>query len=814
MIIQNFKHILMRFKSSSILNIVGLSAAIFIFLVVTIQLHYDLTFNHSIGKANDTYLLAKMVSNPYEDSYGSEFDLESIEYLTDFFPEIKNHCCIVKSSPANDATNFWLGSEGYENGFNQRVAMVTEGYVEIFEPTILEGSVEDVFALPNGAMISRSSAKRIFGNQSPIGEVVRLPLQTVTKVVKKESGTTHINISNKNSLVTIKAIYDDYSQNSSINSDFVVYRPAEEYIDYDEVYLEINSSHIEQLREKLKDPELLENIDMWVMRTQMAQNLEEGEQESLLLLPIKNINLTNPEVVQEGKNINNVYFLLLVGFFTLAIAYINYVNFSTAMAPARVRAVNIKMVMGADKSSLRAAIASEAPLFTLIALLIATFLLWSIAGSNIENMFSASLAVVDNVGLILATGGVLLLLSFLIGLYPAHYITNFDPVMALNSSNTKNVRSSMLRNILMVIQFTVAIIIVAVMLIAKSQHSYLSNRTLGFAKDNVLTLKLYGEQRLLNSPLKTFVNELERNPAIESYTLTNELMGAGGRNTSGMSYGDSSFVMNTLIVTDNFCDFWGVELIEGEPLTELSKRGKSEYVVNKQFLTSNNIKGGLVGLAQTPFGQDMQVGAILEDFNFATLYKNINPLLLMVEPLENDRFVHLYVRPATGKTLEAREHIEQLWREFSDSEIELSFLDDKLERLYQNEKELSDVISIVGLVVVIIAIMGVYGMITFNTKYRTKEIALRKINGAKVGDIIVLLNRGLIIQYLVAVVIAMPVIYLFAERWLQRFPYRIAIGWWIFATSALLVLLITAITVSVQSYRAATVNPANILKSE
>ncbi len=175
---------------------------------------------------------------------------------------------------------------------------------------------------------------------------------------------------------------------------------------------------------------------------------------------------------------------------------------------------------------------------------------------------------------------------------------------------------------------------------------------------------------------------------------------------------------------------------------------------------------------------------------------------------------HLYFKAAEGKMPEARVHIKSIWKKFSDDDIWLEFLDENLEQLYQSQHTLAIAISTVSLIIILIAIMGTYGLITFQTKYRTKEIAIRKVNGAGVGEVIYLLNRGLLLQFLIACLLAIPISYYVVDLWLRQFPYKIHISGWVMALGCLFVMLITTLTVTIQSYRAATANPIESLKLE
>lgn len=500
------------------------------------------------------------------------------------------------------------------------------------------------------------------------------------------------------------------------------------------------------------------------------------------------------------------------------IAYINFVNFATAMAPARIKAVNIRIIQGADKNKLRFVIASEALLFTLVSCLLALLYLAFFQEQSISQIFTANMSLVENIVLVASLFLVLLFLGFIVGLYPAFYVTNFNMVTTLNVKSVANIGKSRLRNTLILLQFVVALCFISIAIFITCQYRYMSNYSLGFDKNNILFVPVYtadlmmpDREKNLNVEIVTFIKEVMNNPIIEEYTASKYIMGGatGGNVVLGREDGYYSF--NTIECSNNFITFFDIKVIEQRNIDVIDN--VMQLYVNERFIELHHVQNGLYGMQNRNFDWwSLKPTGIVKDFHYTSLREPINSLVILTREIEDLNYV--YFKLTQGAEKEAIEHIENTWKKFSNKDIDLNFLDEKLNDQYKDQENLAKIISIVSLIIILIAIMGVYGLIIFNTKYRIREIAIRKANGAEVSDILKLLNKGLLSLFAIANIISIPIIYLIVNTWLQQFPIRIDIYWWVFLLGAFIVLVIILITVSWQSYKAATQNPVETLKSE
>lgn len=815
-IISNFIYIIKRYQTSSVLNLLGLSASILIFLLIAIQVHYDLTFNASIKNNQDIFQLTKKQTTADDETYISHFSINEGNTLSDKFPEIRNSCYII-SRGYNKEFIFVNAEGGKEREHLEFKTAATEGFKDVFKPEIVEGSIDEVFTTFGNTMISQSTAKRIFGKDSPIGKTVELGVMEV--VTKKNEQGVVIGASTQYGYkpFTIQAVYKDFADNSSINNGFIYYQPAIKYFSYSEFYIEVGKDIAPKLAEKMNSKDILDQLNFMSLDVAGEHNLDIEKKNIIELIPIRNIQMNYPKISLKTQNKNNVYFLISIGLLALTIAYINFVNFSTAIAPTRVRSINIRLILGSSKTKIQLILAFETVLFTFCAFILALIFIKLIEYSNILNLFTASIDIAKHISLLLSICSILLTISFLIGLYPAYYTTSFNLIAALKTTGSTGIRSSGLRKVLTVIQLFIAICFITIALFVKQQHSFLANRTLGFDKNNILVLNTKSPKgTMLNTDIKTFVGEVMRNPILKTYTASSPLIGKAFAGKSSVTDETGKvFVFNTIVAADNFLDFFHIPVIEGKGIDGEQHGQGRKAVVNEQFTKRHHINNGLEGLLNESLIKTMPtidfVG-VMKDFNYQPLLDEIGSLAIIASNLDNLDFI--YFRPSEGNTNEARMHIEETWKKFSDMDIKLNFLDEQLEQSYQDQEKLSNAVSIVSIIIILIAIIGVYGLITFQTKTRTKEIAIRKVNGASIKDILFILNEGLLYQFIIACVMAIPTAYFTTELWLKHFPYRIDLNISTFILGALVVAIITTITISTQSYKAANLNPSKTLKSE
>jgi len=329
----------------------------------------------------------------------------------------------------------------------------------------------------------------------------------------------------------------------------------------------------------------------------------------------------------------------------------------------------------------------------------------------------------------------------------------------------------------------------------------------GIQKENIVYVP-YGQLKI---KMKTFGDELKKDPQILDCTASQFIPGDVGM-MWGRDFEGKQVSAVIWPVQPDFLRFFGVKVLEGRDFTETDTiRGKQAFIFNQKFQKNFHLKE-IVGKVFSGFDNSLTIAGIAKNINFSSLRDTIQPMGFATF---DESWMHWYFIKITGKNTPASiDYIKKTWEKYSDEDFKLKFLDQSMDDLYKNETNLAKLISLFGLITIVIAIMGVYGLIVFNARYKSKEIALRKVNGASVKEIMLMLNRSVLIQLLIAFVVSVPLAYYVVHRWLQQFAYKTPVYWWIFLLAGLLVFGITLVTVSWQSYNAATANPVDAIKNE
>ena len=776
MIFRNFICQLKKFKTSSILNILGLSSAFTVFIITMLQVNHNFTYNRGFEKHKEIYVLSNN-----DTAFGERFRgnrKNFIEQATERFSEIKNYCT---TSNINIERSFYTEQKKDEI-YIIPCLHVSSGFFEMFTPEIIDGNYDKTRSTASypTAMITQSLSQKIFGGENPIGK--------------------NIYIAEEDIPITVTIVCKDFQKNSSIKSEIFILN-NDEKIRFFTLFLEIDPKNATMLQEKFNTDEIISEVKY--------------EGTVIELFPFTDFHNYFPGEFTDVGNKNETLALFSIGIIIIIIAYINFINFSISMTPVRVKTINIQKILGAKLNSLRIQIAFEPVIFSIVSLLI-SFLLFMILKKNISNdIFTVNMLILDNLGFIITILAVVLFLSLFLGLYPARYITSFKPANALNGKFSFSQKSIWLRNLLIILQFIASITIVIIAVFMKLQYNYITDYSWGIQKENIVCLP-----NNLNTGIDIFGSELRNHPEIIDYTASQTLPGhiASSVGTTLENGSDAGLVW--WVVKNNFLNFFGMEMISGDNFTQ-ETNDKYEIIFNENFLKKYDLNEndlietvwrGNFSLAAPNEILGYNIKGIIKDINFESLKNPIRPLLFSYGP--GDKYNWIFVKISGHNISETLNYIEDTWKRFSNDKFELSFLDETLDALYKKEMSLSKTIVVFAIIAVIIAIMGVYGLIIFNSKYKEKEIAIRKVNGASVKQILTMLNRNVFYQLIMAFIISIPIAYFIIKKWLENFEYKIPVYWWVFLLGGFIVFIVTIITINGQSYRAATKNPTESLNKE
>ncbi|RNC64227.1 ABC transporter permease [Proteiniphilum sp. X52] len=775
-IFKSFFGLLKAFKSSSLINIVGLSVALIVFFIVAIQVHYDLTYDRSYK--NTDKLLQYNQYNVNTGEAGTNINFQIPARIAQAVPEIEKYCMAALWG----VQKFEIDKGGTSpETYSIHLSVTTSGFCDIFTPIILSGDTTALFSQPGKAMISQRTALRVFGDENPVGKIIRFRY-------------------GKNELM-IAAVYKDFPDNSSLPNGLFTHLPENDETEWSfKSYFLVSRENQAVIQEKLNRKEIIG--EEWA-----KYNEEHPDERFELRLTSPGDLYLNNAGKGGSKRINTTYTLLAIGIITVFIAFVNFVNLSVAMAPARVRSINIRKILGVDKMKLKLTVATESVFFTLISIVIALIAIFYISTTPFaKEIFAADLSFGHHLPLLVAVSLILLISSFLVGLYTMRYCTSVDEAEALKGSFSLNKRSVKLRNALIVFQFATAISLIGVSLFIKQQNDYMLHYDWGIPKENVVYVPLAG----LGREAQTFGQELLRDSRIKDYTITRDIPGRVGMSW-GMEFEGKQISLTVWSVDDRFFDFFGIEILEGRKPEEMDSV-VSQIVVNETFLQKYDFTNEIVGKDFDTFGPG-RIQAVSKDVHFETLHQSISPMAFGV--LSQWQNFNTFMIKLSGNDMKGSlDYIESTWKKFSSDPFEIHFLDAEMDNLYKTETNMAYLIAIFGLIIVAIAVMGVYGLILFDAKTKLKEIAIRKINGSTEKEILVMLNRTVLLQLCIAFFIATPVVYYTIMKWLENFSYKAPLYWWIFPLSGMIVLFIVILTVSAQSWRAATANPVDALKTE
>ena len=538
----------------------------------------------------------------------------------------------------------------------------------------------------------------------------------------------------------------------------------------------------------------------------------EGEQ--IRLVPLTDIYYMNE--TQDGgtfRSGNKEVTALLFGIALLIVivAAINFTNFSTSLTPLRIKSINTQKVLGSSDTLLRRSLLIEAALISFMAWLVSLVIVWGLDWAEALPFIEADLSLVSNLPIVFLCGIVALVIGWLAGIYPAYYITSFPPALVLKGSFGLSPSGRKLRTTLICVQFVVSIVVISGACFVQIQNSYMRNFSLGFDKDQVAIVEL--NETMYNKHHDTYVNRLKENPGIEDVAFAMEKVGSkDGYNTNGGYYKGKDFQYFIIIASSNFLRVMGIPVIEGRDFSKADELSDHvSYIFNRTAMEGLDMQ---VGDAFDSYSSGHLVG-FSDDVKFTSLRGGEDNIAFLVGNFGYSLPIS-YIRLKAGSDIHAVVgHIQETMRELDPSyPFNIEFYDEIFNHLYRKEENLRSLVTVFSLLAIIISLVGVFGLVVFETQYRRKEIGIRKVHGATVGEILLMFNKAYLRIVGICFVIAAPIAWQGVRMWLEGFAYKTPIHGWVFLIAILIVTVITLLTVSFQNWKAANENPVNSIKSE
>ena len=793
LMIRNLLYLFKRFKTAVVLNLFGLTIAFAAFLLIVMQVDYEMNYDAMHSKSGRTFRLeanhGEFEHNAIHCLMFSDAFVNSSAHITDYsyrypFYGGERYCQIDE-----------VDDQGEAKVFKENFQLCLPNISDVFDFHMKEGSVE-CLSIPGSVLIPESVAKRLFDKQSAIGKRIRM---------SGSSGWQPVSTT----ILTIGGVYKDFPGNTTVQNRI--------YVPMDQLDL-LKSSwqmYANEIYVTLDDPLNKEEVlDHFNKTFDFAKSQMGSAQEiALRLTPLKDVYYTHDTTFDfnpKGHRETN-YVLLGIAFLILFIAGINFTNLTTSLIPLRLKTINTHRVLGCSIYKLQAISLIESIVICLISYILALFIVNDLSYTPIANWVDADIRLSQYKGLILLTALIAILTGCLAGLYPAIRSTSYAPALVLKGSFGLSPKGKKVRVALIGFQYTVSIALIIVTLFMGLQNHFMtSSEQLGFNKDQVaivnLTLEIYAKHK------PQYIQKLKDYPGIEDvafsvYELSKE------DDMIDLEYArheDKDVFFKVFYASENFLSVMDIQVEEGRDFTrEDLNKAQSDYIINPAAERDFHLHPG-------DRFNDRTVLGVSKDFRFNSCRIASSPFVFALNnDIPNPKLVS-YIRFNSKTNLqEAVAHVRETLKEIDPTfPFEISFYNTILNNLYQKEQTLGKLISLFGIMAILISIVGVFGLVLFETQYRRKEIGIRKINGATTGQILLMFNKTYIRIVSVCFIISIPIAWMGTQQWLENFAYKTPLHLWVFIVAFLIILSVTIGTVTFRNWQAANENPVNSVKSE
>lgn len=788
-----------RHKFYSAINVlglaVGMASSILIFVYVQHELSYDRMHDHAesihratlrltpSGQAATHVALAPIPLAPVLEA-GLPQVVDSVRFVSYFEGALPGEVSVSLT----DA----------DEQFRERFFWADDSVFDVFSFPLVEGDPEVALREPNSAVITESLAEKYFGDESAFGRVLRIDsgfdkrTYKVTGVMADPPGNSHLQFDLLASFISLETVEDD--------------RLALESWGLLESYTYVLLAG---------EPDLDQVESDMIAAVDAHLGTSVGERVSIELQPVTAIHLHSHLLNEMGVNgdIAYVYTFSAVAFFLLLIACVNYMNLATARSATRAREVAMRKVLGARRSELVRQFLGESMLFAVIALALALVLVWLFA-PPLGSLLGVELDLQPEPLTVLALVAVVVFVGIVAGSYPAFFLSSFEPRKVLSGDLTQGTGGRRFRTALVAFQFVFSIVLIIGTLIVVDQTSYMRGFRLGFEEERILMVPV--RDATLRDRYELVKDELAKVPEVGGTTLTSIPLGKEapqiGTTLAGI---EERLMIGSLVVDYDFFDVFDQELIAGRRFErERESDVTSAFIANEAALRLAGLtpEEALGRGVRWGGGKEGEIVGVVEDFHYQPLKHAVKPLLLHPRPVA---YHYLWIRLAPGDPADAIGAVDEVWSGlFPDQPFDYTFLDQEMDGLYRADERLGKAFALFAGIAVLVACLGLLGMISFVTEQRTQEIGVRKVMGAKVRDIVVLLTWQFTRVVLVSVALAIPIAWLIMSRWLRDYAYRIELGPGVFAVGGVIAILLAWATVGLQAARAASLDPMQALRYE
>ncbi len=806
---RNFLTTLRRYKISSLLNVIGLTLAFTAFYVIMTQVWWELGYNRSLHEADRIYLVEN--EDWYEPGKWSSWLNRPVpERVIASTAGVEVGGCMWGGFGSGTC---WTSNEpsfGY-NKFSASCGSVSLPFLDVFAFRSVEGDVHDL-GKPKSVIVSRKAAERM-----------RVGVGSLIWVDTDEP--------QPDGAMEVVAVFEDFPDNSLLGecevvknlgetnlyttsewsfNYFVKFRPGADPDEFARQWTNVNQEMQREAAEKR------------AAAGDAADDDDESGIYGVRLSPVSELYFeSDSQAPCRQGSVVTTYTLLGIAVLVIVLAFINFVNFFFALVPVRIRTVNTFKVFGAPASSLRFNFVFEAFGLVLIALLAAWYVSFALQGTEFASYISASLALSQNLEVVGLVAVVAFVMALAASLYPAWYITSFAPALVVKGSFGGTRSGRRLRTLLLGVQFFISIGLIIATSFIRLQHDYMMHYDMGFDKENLLAVRLSERGAASYDALR---QKLLSDPQVKDVTGATSRLVSVGRMGWGREFKGRQVAFQSYVVQPDFLRVMGIPITDGRDFLESDfDKELGTMIFNEAARREFEMQvGDRINGFVSP---DEQIVGFCADFNFKPLQYGVSPFCFYLLPkkIQQENYWHLphvvYVRMTPGADIAAvtahiRRCIAEVDPRTEPGDIVVRVFDEELGLEYDNERKLTAIVGLFALLAVVIALMGVFGLVLFETQHRRREIAVRRVMGASRGEILAMFNRRYVMLVAVCFVLAVPVSIWAVRHWLAGFAYAVPLYWWVFALALAGVLAVTALTVTVRSWRAVNENPAESVKSE
>jgi len=793
----------MKNKGLFAINITGLTLGIATCLIIMLFVADELSYDRYNEKAD------RIVRVVLRGKVNGEIIKEAVtaapiaSTLLNEFPEVVEATRLRRMG----SPKVFYNNTTYRSG---NLAFVDPNFFEVFTLPLIKGDPKTALTAPRTIVLTEEQAQKYFGHEDPINKLLEMneskEQYKVTGVIKEVPANSHFHFD----LFASMEGLPHAKENNWMESNYFNYVVLAEGTD-----VKAFEGKLPAIIKKYMGPQVEQ---MGMTFEKFTQN---GNVIGLYAQPLTDIHLysdfDNNSELEAGGDVKTVYIFGAVAAFMLLIACINFMNLSTAAATKRSKEVGVKKVLGSQTRQLIYQFLTESFLSTGMAMMLALFLVIlvlpvfnQLSGKALEAAFLVDPKIIIS---LLVLG---IFISLLAGSYPAFFLSSLKPIRALKNKISNGGKSKSIRSTLVVFQFVISVVLILAIIIVSQQMSYIQNKEIGYDRNQLLVIRGLG---LLGNNKEVFRNQVMSDPRVERVTMSAFVpAGETDNNMTGVYPGQQHEATRRTIVYNidaHYLPTMGMKLIAGRNFSEVPANDSLNVIINETAVKTFNLGKNPLGQILTASIENggkrsLTIIGVIKDFHFRSLHESIAPLIML-----NNPYGGLIVKTKTNNMAGMIASLTDKWKALQTEEpFSYAVLNERYNETYQAEQKMGDILKIFGVITILVACLGLFGLVTFTAEQRIKEVGIRKVLGAEITQIVSLLSGDLILLVVISFVIAFPLGYYLMDKWLQDFAYKVEIQWWVFALAGLATVLIAFLTMSFRTVKSAMANPADSLRSE